>query len=76
VKAHADAGTGMVHTVEFTAANVNDVTKASVLVRPNDEVVYADSGYTGIGKREELVGDRATAFAFGTGRNPVLQPLL
>ena len=59
MKAHigADAGTGMVHTVEFTAANVNDVTKASVLVRKDDEVVYADAGYTGIGKREEVVGD-------------------
>ena len=58
-KAHAgvDAGTGLVHTVEVTAANVSDVAVAPSLLRPDDEFCYADAGYTGIGKRPEVRGD-------------------
>ena len=54
MKCHAgvDAGTGYVHTIEVTPANVHDVTVASKLVREDDEVVYGDSGYLGIEKRE------------------------
>ena len=58
-KAHigVDAGTGYVHTVTATAANVSDVLQTHRLIRPDDEVVYADSGYRGIDKRPEIVGD-------------------
>ena len=58
-KAHAgvDAGAGLVHTVEVTAANVADVAVAPSLLRPDDEFCYADAGYTGIGKRPEVRGD-------------------
>lgn len=53
MKRHAgvDAGTGYVHTIEVTPANVRDVTVASKLVREDDEVVYGDSGYLGIEKQ-------------------------
>lgn len=59
MKAHigADAGTGMVHTVEFTAASEHDITKAAVLVRDDDEFVNADAGYVGIQKRQEVEND-------------------
>lgn len=59
MKCHAgvDAGTGYVHTVEFTAANEHDITAAHKLIREDDEVVYGDSGYTGIQKREEIKQD-------------------
>ncbi len=59
LKCHAgvDAGTGYVHTIEVTPANVHDVTVASKLVREDDEVVYGDSGYLGIEKREEVAND-------------------
>lgn len=59
MKCHAgvDAGTGYVHTIEVTPANVHDVTVASKLVREDDEVVYGDSGYLGIEKREEVAND-------------------
>ena len=40
-----DAGSGLVHTVEATAANVHDVTVAAGLLREDDEVVYGDSAY-------------------------------
>jgi len=49
-----DAGSGLVHTIEVTAANEHDVTVASRLIREDDEVVYGDSGYLGIQKREEI----------------------
>jgi IS5 family transposase len=43
----ADAGTGMVHSLEVTAANVHDLDAASKLIRPDDEVVNGDAGYAG-----------------------------
>ncbi len=52
-----DAGTGYVHTIEVTAANVHDVTVCPELLREDDEVVYGDSGYLGIEKRPEVAKD-------------------
>jgi IS5 family transposase len=49
-----DAGSGYVHSLETTAANVHDITVATQLIREDDEVVYGDSGYIGIEKREEV----------------------
>ena len=58
-KAHigVDAGTGYVHTVSATAANVHDLDETVNLVRDDDEVVYADAGYQGVQKRPEVAGD-------------------
>ncbi len=55
MKAHigVDADSGLVHTVVGTAANVNDVTQAHALVHGEETDVFADSGYQGVGKREE-----------------------
>jgi len=52
-----DAGSGYVHSLAVTAANVSDVEEAAGLVRPDDEVVWADAGYAGVGRREEVAGD-------------------
>lgn len=49
-----DAGSGFVHTVEATPANVHDVTVAAKLLREDDEVVYGDSAYLGLKKRDEI----------------------
>jgi IS5 family transposase len=59
MKAHigADAGTGYVHSVTATSANVHDLDEAVNLVRHDDEVVYADAGYQGAEKRPEIAGD-------------------
>ena len=56
MKAHlgVDAGTGYVHTVTATAANVHDLDEAANLVRADDETVYADYGYQGAAKRPEI----------------------
>ena len=59
MKAHigVDAGTGYVHAVTATAANVHDLDEAANLVRDDDEVVYADAGYQGADRRPEFTGD-------------------
>jgi IS5 family transposase len=59
MKAHigVDAGTGYVHAVTATAANVHDLDEIAKLLRVDDEVVYADAGYQGVQKRPEVAGD-------------------
>lgn len=56
MKAHigVDADSGLVHTVIGTAANVNDVTQAGALLHGEEENVFADAGYQGVAKREEV----------------------
>lgn len=56
MKAHigVDAGTGYVHSVTATAANVHDLDEAANLVRADDEIVYVDAGYQGAEKRPEI----------------------
>ena len=63
MKAHAgvDAGTGLVHSVSVTGANVHDLDEITHLVRADDQVVYADAGYQGAAKRPEIVGDEHLA---------------
>jgi len=55
-KAHigADADSGLVHTVTATAANVADITETANLLHGQEEEVFADAGYVGAEKREEL----------------------
>ena len=52
-----DAGSGLVHTITVTAANVHDVTQTEHLLREDDEVVYGDSGYIGVQKRPEIANN-------------------
>jgi IS5 family transposase len=56
MKAHvgADLESGLVHTVTGTAANVSDVAQASELLHGEEKEVFADAGYTGVEKREEV----------------------
>jgi IS5 family transposase len=56
MKAHigVDAESGLVHTVMTTPANAHDVTQAHALLHGQEEVVFADSGYRGIEKRQEM----------------------
>ena len=56
-----DAGSGLVHSITATSANVHDITQAHKLIRKDDEVVYGDSGYLGIAKREEIRNDEHLA---------------
>lgn len=56
LRAHigTDAGTGYVHHLSITAANVAEVKVAPNLLREDDEVVYGDAGYL---KMEDYVQD-------------------
>lgn len=55
--AGVDAGTGYIHSVEVTAANVGERDVVPQLIREDDEVVYGDAGYTGLLKRPEIKAD-------------------
>ncbi len=61
MKAHigVDADSGLVHTVVGTAANAHDATQASALLHGEESDVFADSGYRGVHKREEVMEDHA-----------------
>jgi IS5 family transposase len=51
-----DKDTGLIHSVETTAASVHDLTPAVELLHGEETVVYADAGYQGIEKRAEMEG--------------------
>ena len=57
VHAGADAGSGYVHTITGTPANVHDIDQTANLLREDDEVAYGDSGYTGVDKRPEIANN-------------------
>ena len=48
-----DSQTGMVHSVCTTSANVHDVTQAHRLLHGGETQVWGDSGYQGVGRRQE-----------------------
>ena len=56
MKAHigVDADSGLVHSVSTTAANAHDITQAHALLHGQESDVFADSGYRGVDKREEI----------------------
>jgi len=56
MKAHigVDTHSGLVHTVTGTAANVADIVETHALLHGEERHVFADAGYTGVEKREEL----------------------
>jgi IS5 family transposase len=51
-----DKDNGLIHSVETNAANVHDLTPAAELLHGEETVVYADAGYQGIEKRDEMQG--------------------
>jgi len=56
MKAHigSDADQGLVHSVATTAANAHDITQAHALLHGEETDVFADSGYRGVVKREDI----------------------
>jgi IS5 family transposase len=57
MKAHigADAASGLVHSVEGTAANESDISQTHKLLHGEEKIVHADAGYTGVEKRAEII---------------------
>ena len=61
MKAHigVDARTGITHSFTTTAANEHDLNQAGNLLHGEEEFIFADAGYRGTEKREELQGVKA-----------------
>jgi len=49
-----DADSELVHTVQTTSGSAHDVTQAHELLHGEESTVFADSGYRGVTKREEI----------------------
>jgi IS5 family transposase len=56
LKAHigADKESGLVHTVVTTSANVSDISQTPALLHGQESDVWADAGYVGVDKREDM----------------------
>ena len=52
-----DAGTGYIHSMQMTAANVEERAIVPELVRKDDHVVYGDAGYWRMENRKEVKND-------------------
>lgn len=67
----ADCETRYIHTITGTVATVYDLEEAPKLLRPDDEVVYDDSGYLGCSDRQEIkVDKRLSKIKFRINRKP------
>ena len=62
IKVHlgVDKDSGLIHSVGTTFANVLDLIPVGELLHGEEEVVYADAGYQGIAKRDEMAGKSTT----------------
>lgn len=70
-----DAGSGLVHTITVTSANVHDINEAHKLLRDDDEFAYGDNGYSGIEKRDEIKNDEhLSKIDFRINRRPKSLP--
>ena len=56
MKAHigVDKDSGLVHTLRTTAANVSDISQTPALLHGQQCDVWADAGYVGVEKREDM----------------------
>jgi transposase, IS5 family len=61
MKAHigVDAQSGLIHSVTGTAANVADIAQTHALLHGEEKQAYADAGYLGVEKREEIAAGHA-----------------
>lgn len=56
MKAHigVDKDSGLVHTLRTTAANISDISQTEALLHGQEKAVWADAGYVGVDKREDM----------------------
>ena len=56
LKAHigVDKDSGLVHTLTTTSANVSDISQTPALLHGQEQDVWADAGYIGVDKREDM----------------------
>ncbi|RDE24364.1 IS5 family transposase [Motiliproteus coralliicola] len=75
MKAHigVDAGSGLTHSFTTTAANEHDLNQAANLLHGEEEFVFADNGYRGVEKRDELK-DEPVDWHIAEGPSKVKEP--
>lgn len=67
----ADAGSGYVHTITGTSANMHDVSETANLIREDDEVVYGDAGYLGAVNQSAIKDDeKKSRIEFRVNKRP------
>ena len=74
MKAHigVDAESGLVHTVRGTFGNVSDIAEANSLLHGEENVVFGDAGYQGVGKRPHATKDVTWQVAMRPGKRRAL----
>lgn len=72
IKAHigVDSDSGLIHSVETTAANVHDLMPAADLLHGEETVDYADDGCQRIEKRDEMQGRGTVLCCYATRKAP------
>lgn len=66
-----DAGSGYVHTIIGTSANMHDVSETANLIREDDEVVYGDYGYLGATNQSAIKDDeKKSIIEFRVNKRP------
>ena len=74
MKAHigVDADSGLVHTVRSTAGHVHDISEGNSLLHGQEQMVFADAGYQGIGKRPDATANVQWLIAMRPGKRKAL----
>ena len=74
MKAHilVDADSGLVHTVRATAVHVHEINEGNSLLNEKDQVVFADAGCEGIGKRPDVKPEVLWPVAMQPGKSKAL----
>ena len=73
MKVHSgvDCGSGYIHTITGTSANIHDLEEAPKLLREDDTVAYGDSGYLGLPNRPEIKeNEKLSKINFRINRRP------
>ena len=66
-----DAGSGYVHTIIGTPANMHDVSETANLIREDDGVVYGDSDYLGAANQPAIRDDeKKSRTEFNVNKRP------
>lgn len=67
----ADTGSGYVHTITGTSANMHDISETANLIREDDEIVYGDSGYLGAVNQPAIKDDeKKSKMEFRVNKRP------
>ena len=67
-----DAESNLVHTVRGTSGNVSDIAEANTLLLGEENIVFGDAGWRGVGKRSHATKDVTWHVAMRPGKRKAL----